>query len=243
LAEAHALLIHGAGGGAWEWNSWRGVLQAHGIAVHAPDLMPSSRGLAATTLDDYRQQMLEALLALPPPRVVVGASLGGLLALQIAAHADALVLVNPLPPAPWHGRLPTRDWTEVVPWSCEARLASTRAALPDADDATSLYAYRRWRDESGAVLNAAHAGIVVARPRCPLQLIASRVDPDLPSSITQAMSEAWAAPCMQTAATSHVGPLLGREAPSIAASAAAWLARAWQVGSDTGEAATSRSGR
>ena len=229
MVDRHALLIHGAGGGGWEWNIWRGVLQAHGIHVHAPDLMPSPGGLATTTLDDYRRQVQDALLALPRPRVVVGASLGSLLALQVAAQADALVLVNPLPPAPWHRELPRREWSDVVPWQRNARLVSTRAAMPDADDATALYACRHWRDESGAVLRAAHAGIEVERPACPALLVVSAGDEDVPSHISIDIAKQWQAERLETLATSHVGPLLGRQAAQIATQAVAWLNNAWAV--------------
>jgi pimeloyl-ACP methyl ester carboxylesterase len=203
------------------------VLQAHGITVHAPDLMPSSLGLAATTLEDYRSQTLQALLALPRPRVVVGASLGGLLALQVAEHADALVLVNPLPPAPSHRELPAREWADVVPWQRNARLASTRAAMPDADDATALYACRHWRHESGTVLRAASAGVEVERPSCPALFVVSAQDDDVPTRISINIATQWQAQRLETLATSHVGPLLGRHAPQIAAQAVAWLNKAW----------------
>ena len=229
MVDRHALLIHGAGGGGWEWNIWRGVLQAHGIDVHAPDLIPAREGLAGTSLDDYRMQVLHALLALPRPRVVVGASLGGLLAMQVAAQADAVMLVNPLPPAPWHRELPLREWADVVPWQRNARLASTRAALPDADDVTALYACRNWRDESGAVLRAAHAGIEVERPACPALFVVSAGDDDVPPHISIGIAKHWQAERLETLATSHVGPLLGRQAAQIATQAVAWLNNAWSL--------------
>src|SRR5688572_28720195 len=92
-----ALMVHGAGGGGWEWNVWARVFAAHGWRVEAPDLQPVAAGLAATRLRDYAAQVAGSLARLPLPRVVVGASLGGLLALRCAADADALVLINPLP--------------------------------------------------------------------------------------------------------------------------------------------------
>ena len=59
----------------------------------------SIRGdVAATHIEDYQAQVRAALAALPRPRVLVGASLGGLLAAMNAGAADALVLVNPMPP-------------------------------------------------------------------------------------------------------------------------------------------------
>ena len=226
MSVRNALLVHGAGGGAWEWNLWRGVLEAQAVAVHALELQPSSAGLAATTLQDYRIQVRDALQALPHPRVLVGASLGGLLAAMSANQADALVLVNPLPPAPWHRQLPRRDGdAAVVPWRCNARLASTCDALPDADEAAAVFAFRRWRDESGSVLREAHAGIEVGKPACPALLIASARDEDVPPEIILAMAGEWQADRLETLASSHVGPLLGREASDIARQAVAWLNR------------------
>ena len=52
-----ALLVHGAGGGGWEWNVWRGVFEAAGIAVAAPDLQPVAAGLATTGFDDYLREL------------------------------------------------------------------------------------------------------------------------------------------------------------------------------------------
>jgi pimeloyl-ACP methyl ester carboxylesterase len=230
LGVRNALLVHGAGGGAWEWNLWRGVLEAHAIAVHALELQPSPVGLAATALQDYRIQVSDALQVLPHPRVLIGASLGGLLAAMCAAmsrnQADALVLVNPLPPAPWHRQLPRRDWDAAeVPWRCNARLASTRDALCDADEAAAVFAFRRWRDESGRALREAHAGIEVEKPGCPTLLIASAQDQDVPPEIILAMARQWQADRLEAPASSHVGPLLGRAAPELARQAVAWLNR------------------
>lgn len=218
-----AVLVHGAGGGGWEWNVWRRVFAAVAVDVHAPDLQPVAAGLAATGFDDYAAQVRAALEAVPGPRALVGASLGGLLALACADAADALVLVNPLPPAPWADRLPARDWPDSVPWRRNARLASTRRALPDSDDATALFAFRRWRDESGAVLRHAHAGLVLDAPACPTLCIASSQDEDVPPELTAELARAWDADLLRVASTGHVGPLLGRDAAAVAMQAAAWL--------------------
>jgi pimeloyl-ACP methyl ester carboxylesterase len=221
-----ALLVHGAGGGAWEWNLWRGVLEAHAIAAHALELQCVAAGLAATTLRDYRLQVRDALQALPHPRILIGASLGGLLAAMCADQADALVLVNPLPPAPWHRQLPRRDWgNAAVPWQRNARLASTRDALRPVEDAAAIFAFRHWRDESGTVLREAHAGIEAGKPACPALLITSAQDEDVPPEIIRAMARQWQAGLLEALSPSHVGPLLGRGAQEVARQAVAWLNR------------------
>lgn len=219
------MLIHGAGGGAWEWNRWRGLLEAHAIATRAIELQAGAQGLAATTLQDYAKQTRQALRALPSPRVLVGASLGGLLAAQCASEADALVLVNPLPPAPWHRRASMRPPQPVIPWQRNARLHSTRQAMPDADDASALWAFRHWRDESGQALSQAQAGIEVAKPDCPALFVVSRQDEDVSPQIILEWAQAWRADRLETLADSHVGPLLGSRSQEIALQTVGWLNR------------------
>lgn len=225
-----ALLVHGAGGGAWEWNRWRGVLQAHAIAARAVELQPAAQGLAATTLQDYAIQVQLALQALPRPRVLVGASLGGLLAAMCASEADAAVLVNPLPPTPWHRQLAQRSWDRVIPWRSNARLLSTREAMRDADDASALWAFRYWRDESGQALSQAHEGVEVAKPDCPALFVVSSKDEDVPRKIILDWAYAWQADRLETLANSHVGPLLGHQAQVAAVQAVAWLNRLGRAG-------------
>ena len=220
-APINLLLVHGAGGGGWEWAIWQSVFQAHRVYSVAPDLQPSCAGIAATTLDDYLAQVRAAIDALPPPRALIGASLGGLLAAACADAADALVLVNPLPPAPWSGALPDRARADVVPWGRDARLASTRRALPDADDATAIAAFRRWRDESGRALAQARR-LEVPAPRGPVLCIASSDDADVPAATTAALAVAWNGELMRVPG-SHVGPLLGRNAAEVATRVIAWL--------------------
>ncbi|WP_101925917.1 MULTISPECIES: alpha/beta hydrolase [Luteimonas] len=232
MSRCDVLMLHGAGGGGWEWDLWRAVFEARGCRVATPDLRPVAAGLAATRFDDYRRQV-DAALAMPStrPRVLVGASLGGLLAAACADAVDALVLVNPLPPAPWHADLPLRHWPDVVPWGRHARLASTRRALPDADAATARRAMQGWRDESGRVLRDAGAGLAVARPACPVLCVVSTRDDDVPPAVTRAWAHAWQATVWVSPATSHVGPLLGNAAARTAAAASAWL-----DGLETGDA-------
>jgi pimeloyl-ACP methyl ester carboxylesterase len=95
--------------------------------------------------------------------------------------------------------------------------------LCDADNASAVFAFRHWRDESGKVLREANAGIEVERPVCPTLLIASAQDQDVPPGIIRAMAGPWRAELLETLATSHVGPLLGGEAPATARQAVAWL--------------------
>ena len=215
----HAVFVHGAGGGGWEWAIWARVFAADGWQVLAPDLRPAGGGLAATRLADYAGQVRQWLAPLPRPRVLVGASLGGLLAAMNAGDADALVLVNPMPPAGLPGAAAR---PAIVPWGRTASLAGTRRALPGADDAAALFAFRRWRDESGAVLDEAAAGVPVTAPAIPALVIGSESDADVPLDASRTLASSWSA-AFHAIPGSHVDPLLGRGAAALASRALAWL--------------------
>jgi pimeloyl-ACP methyl ester carboxylesterase len=105
------MMIHGAFCGPWVFDQFRAPFEAAGHSVHAPALRfhDSARvraGLATTSLLDYAQDLERFISRLDEPPVLVGHSLGGLLAQMLAARglARALVLLAPSPP--W-GILPT----------------------------------------------------------------------------------------------------------------------------------------
>ncbi len=214
--------VHGAGGGAWEWQIWARMLRAYGHRVLARDLQPGDAGLAATGLADYRAQLLAWCASSPRP-MLLGASLGGLLALSVAAEvqARALVLVNPVPP--WGLPIATPGDRSIVPWHSARRWAGTLRALPDADDAARLFAYRHWRDESARVLAEVRHGLRHAPPRCPVLVLVSSDDQDVPPAqgvrVAESLGGRWQ--CVEGA--SHVGPLLGWRAAALAEQVALWL--------------------
>ncbi|ANB18729.1 alpha/beta fold hydrolase [Dokdonella koreensis] len=217
--------VHGAGAGGWEWAIWARVFTARGHAVIAPDLMPAGDGLAATRLADYRAQVVAWCEAAGTAPILAGASLGGLLALAAAAQVRpaALILVNPLPPAGILARPLHAPPGPIVPWGSERSLAGTRRALQGCDDAACLYAYRRWRDESGAVIAEARAGVAVEPPRCPVLVLCGALDTDVPPSVGRALATRIGADFVCPPDIGHVDPLLGRAAAGCAERAAAWL--------------------
>lgn len=225
----HVLCVHGAGGGGWQWSVWSRVLAARRMSVSTPDLLPAEGGLAATRFDDYRQQLIEASRFAAPTAesrpVLIGASLGGLLALSIAheLRAKALVLINPMPPGGVLSKPLGEPYPAVVPWGRERSIGRTRRSLPDADDATCLYAFRRWRDESGLALEQARLGVKLELPRCPVLVMASEHDDDVPLIVSRALATRCAADFERLPGVSHVGPLLGRDAARIAERAAGWI--------------------
>lgn len=222
------VFVHGAGGGGWEWIFWQSEAARAGWPAQAPDLIPAADGLISTTVDDYATQVRSWVDLAPKPVVLVGASLGGLLALMVAADCSptALILVNPVPPAGigegWHR--PDRTVPEIEPWGAEASYESTREAIPDAAEETWRWSWRRWRDESGAVLRQIRAGVPVRVTAVPTLIVASEYDDDIPADVSRSLAAVLGADVVDVPGASHVGPLLGRSATDTARASLAWLA-------------------
>ncbi|MBI3199494.1 MAG: alpha/beta fold hydrolase, partial [Rhodospirillales bacterium] len=90
------------------WRNWRPFLEARGWQTTAsslrhhdapPETPPAA--LAATSLHDYVADLEASLRQLPEKPVVIGHSMGGLIALLLCAKglAKAGVLLTPAPPA------------------------------------------------------------------------------------------------------------------------------------------------
>jgi len=218
------ILVHGAGGGAFEWVVWSRLLTAEGWSLSCPELMPVPDGLAATTYADYLDQVRAEVLQAPRSCVIIGASLGGLLALEAASDPQVvgLVLVNPLPPAPWQVALPT-DTSRIKRWADTASLEGTARAVPDALPSTHEWLWRQWRNESGSVLREACSGRHVDRPECPSLVVIGESDTDVLPPTSVALADWLGAERLLLPGASHVGPLLGAHAAEIARRVHHWL--------------------
>lgn len=108
---ATIVAIHGMWGHGRLWDNWRGLLEARGHTLVAPTLRhhdiganaPPPPELAATSLLDYADDVEAEIRALDTPPVIVGHSMGGLIAQILAARglARAAVFLTPAPPAGW----------------------------------------------------------------------------------------------------------------------------------------------
>ncbi|MEJ2061410.1 MAG: alpha/beta fold hydrolase [Gammaproteobacteria bacterium] len=218
------LFIHGGGGGGWEWARWLPCFRVAGFSTRAPTLQPSAAGLTHTRFEDYLDQLQATAVRCDQP-ILIGASLGGLLALKLAEHvpASAIVLVNSLPPVGTRGWQPQKHYPARVAWSRKTRLEDTRAAMPEADEDTVWWAHARWRDESGAVLNTAYAGVSVTPPSCPVLILNGERDRTVPWKIGETMARDLNAEFIRLPGASHLGPLLGPQAQAVARTALEWL--------------------
>jgi pimeloyl-ACP methyl ester carboxylesterase len=100
------LLIHGAFCGPWSLEGLQQKFEAAGYSCKAPALRfhdgarpPSALG--TTGLADYAADLEDEVRALSAAPILVGHSMGGLLAQQVAARVKAAALILLAPSAPW----------------------------------------------------------------------------------------------------------------------------------------------
>jgi pimeloyl-ACP methyl ester carboxylesterase len=102
------VMVHGANCGGWCFDEFRKVFEARGFTCHAPDLIghgaekETGRGaLASVGMADYRAQMTAFVKALPEKPILLGHSMGAVIAQQLASDglAEKLVLASPAPRA------------------------------------------------------------------------------------------------------------------------------------------------
>jgi pimeloyl-ACP methyl ester carboxylesterase len=102
------VMLHGANEGAWCFDAFRPVFESMGWTCHAPDLIghgarakDAAKTLVGVGIDDYRAELEAFLKTIPPDPVLLGHSMGAVLAQLLAAKglARALVLIAPGPRA------------------------------------------------------------------------------------------------------------------------------------------------
>jgi len=99
-------MIHGAFCGPWSLEGLQQKFQDAGYAVTAPclrfhDQAPPPAALGTTGLADYGADLEEEIKHMDAPPIVVGHSMGGLLALQLASRVPVRALILLAPSAPW----------------------------------------------------------------------------------------------------------------------------------------------
>lgn len=98
------VMLHGANAGGWCFAKFKAVFEDLGWKCHTPDLIghgsrakDSQAELAGKSVKDYYAELEEFLRSFPTPPVVLGHSLGAILAQQLASRgfASALILISP----------------------------------------------------------------------------------------------------------------------------------------------------
>jgi pimeloyl-ACP methyl ester carboxylesterase len=100
------LFIHGAFCGGWAFDDFRTAFEAIGYETHAPNLPHHERGadldlLAQTGVAEYADAFADYARELSGPPILIGHSLGGLVAQLVAVRMPCAALVLLAPSAPW----------------------------------------------------------------------------------------------------------------------------------------------
>ncbi len=210
------LMLHGAFCGGWAFDAFRGPFESTGFAVHAPTLRhhePNAnlKKLASTSLTDYAGDLLGQVDELAEPPILIGHSLGGLLAQMIAARRPVRAAVLIAPCAPW-GVLPTTFfemasaqtlllagdyWNTVLKPDYGVAAAHSLDRLPRAERKA---VFDRFVPESGLAtfeilswgLDVRRASHVLARKvTCPLLCLSGSEDKINPASTVRRVAERY----------------------------------------------------
>lgn len=102
---APVIMVHGAFCGAWSFDAFRAPFEGAGHVVSALDLpghgQGDGRGLAGLSVRDFARSVVDAAQAAPRPPVLIGHSMGGLVAQLAAARTPVAGLVLLAPSPPW----------------------------------------------------------------------------------------------------------------------------------------------
>ena len=143
------VMVHGANCGAWCFEKFREIFTHEGWIFHAPDLV--GHGMSAGTnkdavkgvgMADYRAELEDFLGGFSAPPVVLGHSMGAVLAQQLAAQglARALILLSP---APRSGILPASDGEKQLAADLMGLGPFWTLALPPSFDLACFYSLNR----------------------------------------------------------------------------------------------------
>jgi pimeloyl-ACP methyl ester carboxylesterase len=105
-ARIPVVMIHGAFCGGWVFESWKPLFEAQGYEVHAPTLRhheprASQSELARTSMRDFADDLAALIDGVGAAPIVIGHSLGGLLAQMLAARGLVRALILLAPSTPW----------------------------------------------------------------------------------------------------------------------------------------------
>lgn len=231
------LFIHGAGSASWVWSAWMREMAARRWSCWGPDL----RGHGASTAVDIRfVSMLDYLedirgvirdhMTAPP--VLVGWSMGGLLAAMTAEREDvaACVMLAPSPPKGVLG--PVDDAAvDAIPVLVHPADYGIDPADPDASPALAELppaerrrVAERMVDDSGLARRERKRGIPVHQDlRCPSLVIYGDADTAIPPADSAVTAAYFGSDLVEVPGAGHWGIVLGDPVPDLAARLDAWL--------------------
>lgn len=256
--EETIFMIHGMWCGPWCWENYQGFLEARGyrciaakLPYHDPAVStaPDTR-LGTTGLLDYAAALEQEIRGMDVTPVLMGHSMGGLLAQILASRglAKALVLLNPAAPAGivaltpsvlksfWTVALQWRSWKRpVLPLFTDAVYAALHL-LPGEEQRA---VYDRFSYESGRVIAEIglwpfdrHRAAAVDQDNvtCPVLVVAGAQDRITPASVVRRVARRYGRRTTYREFKDHAHWTLGEPGwQDVATTAVDWLNEALGV--------------
>ncbi|MEK7814788.1 MAG: alpha/beta hydrolase, partial [Chloroflexota bacterium] len=212
------ILVHGAANSAQVWTFWQRQLADHGWTSHAIDLRGHGRStqadLSHTSMHDYAADIRSLVNQLRQRPVLIGWSMGGLVAMMAAATGDALACVTLAPSVPAQrtdGSIPLRTG-EFGPeeYGITSRDPENQPRMPDLDTEERKIALTSLGRESRLARDERRLGIVIEALPCPLLILTGAEDKEWPIERYHGL---WLdAEYHQVDGASHWGLVLNRRA-------------------------------
>ena len=225
------LMIHGMWGGPWYWQNYIEFLEEKGhrcraVTLRHHDADPGDEpnpGLGATSLLDYAEDLEKEIRALDEIPVIMGHSMGGLLAQILGARGlgKALVLLTPASPRGIMALTPSvikSFWSTLTRWGFwakpnrptleEAVYSMLHLVPPDRQrEYHDRFVYESGRAafEIGFWLMDARRAAEVDRSRvtCPVLVVSGEEDRITPASVNKKVAERYAAVSTYTSFPHH----------------------------------------
>jgi pimeloyl-ACP methyl ester carboxylesterase len=226
------ILVHGAANSARVWTFWQDELARRGWSSHAIDLRGHGASgavdLGATRMADYAADVVALARTLRHPPILLGWSMGGLVAMMAAAACEAPACVGVAPSTPSRTLDPTALLRAGVfgpeEYGIVDRDPDCQPAMADLDRGERVVALESLGPESRLARDERKAGVVVD-VRCPLLVVTGTTDNQWPRARYDDLH--FPADHLSVEGASHWGLVLNRRVLAGMASAVTdWLEKA-----------------
>jgi pimeloyl-ACP methyl ester carboxylesterase len=230
------ILVHGSVNSAPVWTFWQQSLADAGWASYAIDLRGHGRSapidLSRTSMHDYVADVRALAQQLNRPPVIMGWSMGGLVAMMTAANGVAVACIALAPSTPARRTDPTASLRigEFGPdeYGIRDRNPDEQRAMPDLDREERIIALNSLGRESRLARDERQAGIVIESIPCPLLIVTGTADTQWPR---ERYDNLWLkADYLSVEGASHWGLVLNRRAlDTMIPAILRWMTSALQV--------------
>ena len=183
------ILVHGAANSSSVWTFWEQELIANGWSTHAINLRGHGAvagvDLSQTSMDDYAGDVIALAGQLKDPPVLIGWSMGGLVAMMAAAEGKAAACITLAPSMPARRTDPSVELRygefTAEEYGITSRDPKEQPGMPDLDIDERAIALASLGRESRFARDQRKRGIIIEALPCPLLIVTGTLDTQWPS--------------------------------------------------------------